>query len=370
MEMPRSTVLVLALGLLSHAVESRSVPARAQPLAVNAKAAIGHAKAIALVSPPITTGSDKKFFGPPFPANYPEDKRPVPEKSILDKLKSADQPYPALQSRSEYDRDFVKDENADKGHWKAQFEYDTLRHKLAKEAADAKGAGDKADKEWKDVSSAEEAVEKASQDVENARKGVDDARAGEQDAQSDKDEDFSGPPSAEKLEKLKKAVQAAEENYKKEQEEFAKCKAELEKAEKNLEELKAKQVEMEQQLAAETKLWMETKTTRLNLKKAKEEAAHSKTIAAQEKLKVAQVAKEEMDKVLAEKKGRHEQSLKVVASKKADLEQAKKDLEKATLVLQKLRGYKPADAVAPTKSGAPMASVMLSFSVMLLSTLF
>merc|ERR1719265_1393704 len=93
------------------------------------------------ISPPLRdVKSDKKFFGPPFPADYPEDTRPVPDRSILNKLKSPDQPYPALQSKDQFDRDFVKDENADTGAWKAQFEYDSLRKKLASENEAARRA--------------------------------------------------------------------------------------------------------------------------------------------------------------------------------------------------------------------------------------
>merc|ERR1740130_2381510 len=126
------------------------------------------------ISPPLTdVKSDKKFFGPPFPADYPEDSRPVPDKSILDKLKSPDQPYPALQSKDKFDSDYVKDENSDRGAWKAQFEYDYLRQKLAKEAADARNAGAGAGKEGKDV--------------DDAQKKADEARKAEAEAQAEYD---------------------------------------------------------------------------------------------------------------------------------------------------------------------------------------
>merc|ERR1719163_590371 len=136
-----------------------------------AKKPAAHAKVVSLVhfsprlSPPLHDGgaigestehqSDKKFFGPPFPADYPDDKRPVPDKSVLKKLKGPDQPYPALQSKADFDRDYVKDENSDKGSWKAQFEYDELRKKLAKEQADEKRAEERAAKEARDVDNAQ-----------------------------------------------------------------------------------------------------------------------------------------------------------------------------------------------------------------------
>merc|ERR1719261_900831 len=102
------------------------------------KSAAGY-EPVQKLSPPLKdVKSDKKFFGPPFPADYPDDKRPAVDKSILNKLKGPDQPYPALQSKEDYDVDFVKDENSDKGDWQAQFEYDTLRRKMAQEEADLK----------------------------------------------------------------------------------------------------------------------------------------------------------------------------------------------------------------------------------------
>jgi len=367
MEPSRITVLFLALAVVSEARSLAAPHATLDAKGTHTEKAKVSAVATKVswqprVSPPIHTGSDKKFFGPPFPANYPEDKRPVPDKKILDRLKGPDQPYPALQSKTDYDRDYVKDENSDQGDWKAQFEYDTLRKRLAKEAADARAAGDRAGKEGRDVNDAQGAADRAGRDLDDARRGLDDARRGEGDA--GKDEDFGGPPSHEKLERLKKAVSEAEENYEKEKKEFEECKRQLEDAKTNLAELKAKQVEMEKQLAAETKLWMETKQVRLNLKKSKEDAAHTKTIAAQERLKAAREAKAEMDKILADKKAHHAEAKKSLDKEHADMAKAQKDLEKATLTLQKLRGYKPVSP-EPAKGSASMASALLSLSALL-----
>merc|ERR1719389_1336006 len=87
-------------------------------LVLGQAAPISKTKTTALINPALKdVSSDKKFFGPPFPADYPDDKRPVVKKNILDKLKGPDQPYPALQSKSDFDKDFVKDENSDKGAW-------------------------------------------------------------------------------------------------------------------------------------------------------------------------------------------------------------------------------------------------------------
>jgi len=103
-------------------------------------------------------------------------------------------------------------------------------------------------------------------------------------------------------------------------------------------------------LASDTKLWVETKTVRLDLKKAKQEAASAKRVAAEARLKVSQNTKADLDKVLAKEKAESEAAHRSLQKEKADLEQAKKDLEKATSRLQKLRGYSPANT--PVKSGA------------------
>jgi len=350
--------LLLTAAMLSQ-VDARSVPASSAHMAFNVNE---KAKAPALVawsprlSPPLRDASDgkvrshKEFFGPPFPADYAEDSRPVPDKHILDKLKGPGQPYPALQSKDTFDRDFVKDENADRGAWKAQFEYDALRRKLTKEAADASVARDNAGKEGHDLEDAQHRADDAGRAADDAKKNLDDAKKEENDAMQP--EEFDDIPEGTtkekkaKLEKLKTAVAAAEENLQKEKNDFAECKKMLEDAKTNLAELKAKQVEMEQKLAADTKLWIETKTVRLNLKKSKEDAASSKRVAAVEQLRAAQAEKADMDKILAEKKSLASKSQENLQKEKVALEKAKSDLEKATLTLQKLRGYTPA-AAAP-----------------------
>lgn len=347
--------LFVAVAILSQ-VDARSAPASNAhaALKVNVKPAL--VAWSPKISPPLRDASDgkvrshKDFFGPPFPADYAEDSRPVPDKHVLDKLKGPDQPYPALQSKDKFDRDYVKDENSDRGAWKAQFEYDYLRKKMQKEAADARNAGNAANKEGADVGGAQKRADDAQRGVDGARKDLDAAKKEEGDAMQP--EDFDDIPEGTikekkaKLEKLKTAVTAAEANLQKEKNDFEECKKMLEDAKTNLAELKAKQVEMEQKLAADTKLWIETKTVRLNLKKSKEDAASSKRVAAVEQLRAAQAEKADMDKILAEKKSLASKSQESLQKEKAALAKAKSDLEKATLTLQKLRGYTPA-AAAP-----------------------
>jgi len=287
----------------------------------------------------------------------------------LDKLKGPDQPYPKLQSKSDFDSDYVKDENSDKGAWAAQFEYDALRKKLVKEENDEKRAQGKADSEAKDESAAQKAADEAGKNANAAKKDADAANAGEGSAKTA--EDFGGPPSAKKLEELKKAVAEAQANYAKEKKDFEECQKQLEKAKANLEELKKTAAEMEAKLAGDTKLWVEQKTMKLNVEKSRQDAAakthQSKMQVAQAKLAVAEKAKAEVDAKLAKEKAEHEKAQKSLQKEQAEMKQAKADLEAAASKLQKLRGYKPAQ---PTKIGATMASAVLSILVVAASQLF
>merc|ERR1719161_2245076 len=204
--------------LLAGAAEAKAISSSSQPQKL---------------SPPLTdVSSDKKFFGPPFPADYPEDKRPVPNKSILDKLKGPDQPYPSLQSKEDFDRDYVKDENSDTGAWQAQFEYDSLRRKLFGEEGDARRAQERADREGADADGAQKDDDSAAGRVRDAQKEVDDALGEEEKAKTA--EDFDGPPSDEKLRELKQAIGDAESRYEKEKQDFEECKRQLEHPKRNL----------------------------------------------------------------------------------------------------------------------------------------
>lgn len=330
----QTSIVCLAVLVLGHAAAHSAV--------VNTK------KVLAPINPPLKdVVSDKKFFGPN--GDYPNDSRPVPRKDIMAKLKGPDQPYPALQAKDKFDRDFVKDENSDRGAWKAQFEYDALRKKITQEENEEKSAQSKADKEGKDVEDAQKKADDASKKTKEAQDGVDAASKSESEKGADgADEKAAAAPSAEALEKLKKQVAEAEASYEKEKKDFEECKKQLEEAKKNVEELKASQAEMEQQLQGETKLWMETKTVRLDLKKAKQEAASAKRVAAEARLKVIQNTKADLDKTLAKEKAESDAAHQNLVKQKADLEKAKKDMEAATLRLQKLRGYAPTETAVAT----------------------
>jgi len=155
--------------------------------AVNAGVTSGVAAsdASASVSPSVTS-SDKKFFGKG--GEYPGDKRPK-----VDVLHFK-HPYPVVQDSDDFDRDFVKDENSDNGSWKAQMEYDRLRHKLLKEKGDvakALAAKDKAEHEL------EEAIKKE-KDVEDKHKQKEAQKKEEKKEEEEKSEKKKGTVSGSK----------------------------------------------------------------------------------------------------------------------------------------------------------------------------
>jgi len=352
------TVLLLALAFLGQ-VEARIS---------NSKATLAndpHA-----INPPLKdVASDKKFFGPPFPADYPDDKRPAVDKAMLDKLRSPKQAYPALQSKEDYDADYVKDENSDKGAWQAQFEYDNLRRKLNGENDAEKRAQDEADRRGRDADGAQSDADAAAKKVRDAQKDVDDATHGEDDAK--KASDFDGPPSHEKLEELKKAVKDAEEKYEQQKKAFAQCEAELEAAKKEVEDLKSQHAAMEEKLSAETKLFAAKKEAKeaqvaqikFNLQKTKEHqeaeakkaeaAVSAKVKAAQDKVTASEKVKADMEKALTKEKDEHEKAKKSLQKEQGDVVNVKKQLTDATAKLQKIHGYKPVEAApSPTNTGA------------------
>jgi len=347
---------ILALGLLVlGSVDARSLKSSEPKLSPPLK-----------LSGPAGLKSDKKFFGPA--GDYADDKRPVPDQKIMDKLKGPDQPYPALQSRDKFDADYVKDENSDKGAWQAQFEYDALRKKLAEEEKDVKNAQDKANREGKEADAAQKDDDAAGAKEGDAQKGVADASKGEKDDVKTAD-DFKGPPSDEKLKELKKAVEAAEDRLEKQKKAFAECEKQLAEAKKDLEDLKARQTEMEATLAAETKLWVEQnqkqKTVKLTLKKNKEKATlekQGKVTAAQAKLAAAENVKAAAEKELAKQKAENQKAHTDLQKQKAELKTAQDQLQAASTRLQKIHGYKPAGA-APAKSGAQMTSALMAVLV-------
>lgn len=305
------------------------------------------------IKPPLKdVASDKKFFGPPFPADYSEDKRPVAKKSIMDSFRSPEQVYPSLQSKDDFDADFVKDENSDTGAWKAQFEYDAARKRLLDEEGDEKRAQSAADSAAHDEAGAQADADAAAKQAGDAQKGVDSAKAEETaDEAEDTDDHFDDGKAT--REELQRKLTQAETDYENAKTSFAECERQLKEAKEEFERLKVELADMEKKALAETKLFAEQKTIRMNALKVKKEAemkvAAAKTKEAQEKFDKVHAVKLEADKKLEKEKAEHEQALKRLQKNKAGVDFAKSGLEDARARLLKLRGHAPPPA---HKSGA------------------
>jgi len=118
------------------------------------------------VAPGLRPKSDTKFFG----KDYPEDLRP----EVVHRF---DHPYPSVQDDSDYDQDFVQDENHDNGEWTAQMEYDALKTRLQREKTEMMRAKEKMEdekREYESIAGKEAAAERETEALEErAEKAAD-----------------------------------------------------------------------------------------------------------------------------------------------------------------------------------------------------
>jgi len=120
------------------------------------------------VNPKLDPPSDKDFFGPPFPADYPSDENPKAPRG--ESRNGKDNPYPSVKDPGEYEKDYVKDENNDGGEWNAQMEYDAIRTKIKEKEADAKMAEGEEKAKEQEVVAAEDKVKEAEEKLKTAEK--------------------------------------------------------------------------------------------------------------------------------------------------------------------------------------------------------
>merc|ERR1719277_1994993 len=137
-----------------------------------------------IVPPLVDVASDKKFYGPPFPADYPDDISPPAEKGLFKK----NSVYPKVQEEGFFDKDYVKDENSDRGQWKAQSEYDAARTKAANEKRQAENAAKRAENEAQEEAQAADKFSQRKQQEEDAaseaKKAADEAEGAAQSAKN------------------------------------------------------------------------------------------------------------------------------------------------------------------------------------------
>merc|ERR1719217_2067208 len=120
------------------------------------------------IDPELHPKSDEKFFK----KDYPDDIR-------APSFHHFDHPYPEVQDSDHYDRDYVQDENDDKGEWAAQWGYDSKKNKLMNEKDELKKLMAKKIEEKKEYEDAVAAEKKAEADARAAEKHLKDAEAHE-----------------------------------------------------------------------------------------------------------------------------------------------------------------------------------------------
>lgn len=298
------------------------------------------------IQPELSPSSDKKFFG----KDYPSDMRPQ-----FDAAPKWTAPYPKVQSPEKYDKDYVKDENNDGGHWKAQMDYDTLKMKyykqqqivtdLAKQLAAEKGEALSAEElaRLKDgeKAAAEQAAAQAAAEAAAADGELGNANSNEANAEGQK---VDGSKSAAVL-KAEQDVIAAEEHLKD-------CQASLDAAKARLAEVKA----MDE---SRFKANADAKNAAINDAKAKQAAAKAKADgkhananaaqgAAAAKGSEASAAHAALDKEHGEL-GSVQQQYEAAQAKLGDIYNA---LLAAEDKLREFRGEPPRTQLHATKNGA------------------
>jgi len=306
--------------------------------------------------------SDKKFFGPPFPADYPDDLSPRVSGDLQPKKHGAI--YPKLHDSDFYDKDYVKDENADGGEWAAQMAYDTARNKYDKENQLSEAAQERmkrerreaedAEKKLKEAVAAEAAAEKAAAEAKKQEKDAEAAENGvEKAAQAAEEKSKKGSEHAKilkmskdevdkKVEEVGKKLDEARENLKKEEAEFKECqkkfeeaKAELEKLRHEHEALKKRQEEILGQKVGDAS--EEDYKDELEVAHAKASAAEAKVNAAKAKLDVADADQKKEQTEYEQQKHQKDDASAAEATQAKETEEAKEDLEAAKKKLRSIR---------------------------------
>lgn len=297
------------------------------------------------IHPELSPKSDKKFFG----KDYGADMRPG-----FDAAPKWTAPYPKVQSPEKYDKDYVKDENADGGHWKAQMDYDTLKMKYYKQQQIVTDLAKKLAAEKGEALSAEELArikdgEKAAAD-NAAAAALSDASAADGDlSKANADE---ATAEGEHLEHPNAAIAQAEADVAAAEEHLKGCQQKLADAQARLEQVKA-------QAAAQEKAALDSKNgrvgdakTRAAAAKANSDAKHananSANATASNKALEASAAHASLDKEHGEL-GSVQEQYDAAQTRLGDLYNA---LLAAEDKLREFRGEPPRNALYATKSAA------------------
>lgn len=277
------------------------------------------------VSPKLDPESHKVFYK----MDYPHDEQPPTDKPH--EKSDFTHPYPVIQENEAYDKDYVKDENNDGGEWKAQMEYDTLRHKILKVRQGVDQKKEFMKQAEQEVQVAQDAHEASAESVKKAQNKTQEAKAEAEEAAKKVDELEGRKYHRGEHPKIGGKLGPAIDKVKEEMDNFEKCQEQLEKARSKLETL------VEEHEAA---------------MRAKAEAAANMgeggAEGLDESLEARVVREEEED----------EDAHKSLEEREKELADAQSELDKAA---EKLRKFRHEQAVGPgvtVKDGA--ASLFLS----------
>jgi len=266
------------------------------------------------INPELHPESDKVFFR----KDFPHDMSPTP-------MHKFDHPFPIVQDSEDYDKDYVKDENADGGEWAEQEKYDRLRSKLAaaKSVAQQKHTASEADeKKLTDLRDKERELEEKLRTLKEKQREAKEAAAKKVEAaeakyNATKAKKHSGAANATAAEG---SVEAAEEKVEAEEADVKNCEKELEEAKARLAELEKAAAEAAAQEAKAAAAEKEAKEIEERLARAEADADHDFDSEKEE----YRAAKAKAD------------------AKEAGLKQAEEDYEAAGEKLRKIRQPEPA----------------------------
>lgn len=289
-----------------------------------AKLRVSQKKQEPQVSPELEPKSSHMFFR----NDYPHDLKPPVNSDF-----NFNHPYPLVQDTDQYDKDYIKDENADNGEWQAQMEYDILRNKVFKAQADADRAKKFLDKQLAAKTAAERKVAEAESKAKAAKDKADMAEKAKTDADNAvKEIDEAGKKAD--ADSSGNEVKDAQDKLAKEIDDFKECEERLAKAKEHLKKVMAEKEEWDAKTAAAT----EEANKQYEKDKAKADAAShmseeeaqkalEKAKKAAEKAKKAREEIEKHKKEYAEAHKRYQDDLDEVERDEKSIDDAKRKLK-------------------------------------------
>jgi len=325
-------------GLVCGALGAIALDVQKPPVVLkqNSSAVDGQHKATEEIQPSLAPKSHKKFFG----KDYPDDLRPT-----IDAAPKWSYPYPKVQSDAKYDADYVKDENNDGGHWKAQMDYDEIKMKYIKQQAAVREAAIKAgyekDEAMKAAKVKDEVWLRKNNAAAEAAKAAEEAGIADAElTDAEKEEQAKEWEAAQKAGKSKALFEA--------EQRVEQAEAHLKDCEKAVTDAKAELASVQAAEAAKDAADHQTKEERVAAAKGKQadkaSASKSKKATLSEKQAAAAAAAKEADsaKSSADKEYAEELSAEeLLKHEQEKLEQLASELEDAENRLRKFRGEPP-----------------------------